>query len=116
MLKQAGCAHEDQIARLVTLDRVVRRELPKVLKSISPETLAEWRESRLPDETSWWWSLEREPSLLSRFRSAPVILAWVTVALSVSVIVEDLRRLLSTASDGLSTAVQASLAFVLGGT
>lgn len=115
LVRNADSPPEDQLQRVIALDGSLRGVAPVLARCAGAKMLSEWRAS-LGDEASWWWTLDRIDTARNRLGSLSIVLAWIFVALSLSVIVEDLRRLLASASDGLSTAVQALLAFVVGGT
>jgi tetratricopeptide (TPR) repeat protein len=114
-IRNADSPAEDQLLRVLALDGALRGAAQAIARTVGVKALGEWRAS-LGDEANWWWTLDRIGPLRSRFGTLSIVVAWIFVALSLSVIVEDLRRLLAGASDGLSTAVQALLAFLLGGT
>ena len=115
-LDSAESVFDGELARVLDIDGSLRRAGPDIAKALPPQTFSQWRASRQPETDYWWWNLDAEGVSRPALKAILVPVGWLIVALAVSVLVEDLRRLLAGASDGLSTAVQAVLAFVLGGT
>ena len=115
-LKDARLPYEHVLDQLVRLDAGLKSRSRMLLRSITGKTLRSWRASLEPEDVGWWWSLDDDPSAYRWYDSLPIALAWIVVALSLTVVVETLRSLLAGADDGISTATQALLAVLVGST
>ncbi len=98
--------------------------VPKALTLPSVEQLsfADWREAtQPPTDTAWWWLLDTRPADEAQVKSIRnilpwiyIALVWVAIALSLSFIVEFVRRLLIGGGDTLSTVAQGVVGLLAG--
>src|SRR5205823_14189127 len=107
------------LGRIIELDQKLRKDAKRVNAIARRFDLAEWRESIRPPDGAWWWRLDLHPSAKPRFISKGVLLTglgWILIAISLSFILEVVRRFLSTGADVPSTVLQGLLALLVGST
>jgi tetratricopeptide (TPR) repeat protein len=123
-LTQAGTVTAGQLARVAHADRVLKQHAQKINDVVGPDTLIDWREARQqPTETSgkaqrdeWWWALDARAAGIQWHTQALNYLLWVCIVVSLSFIVESLRRFLSGEVGVLGTVLQGLVALLVGST
>jgi len=126
----------DRVARALASDQpalsetlALINELDQTLKTdadsmnvVAWESMADWRESFQPAGTAWWWWLDDYQPVEKKYFSSRAALAsltwlsWISIAISLSYILEVVRRFLSTGADIPSIVLQGLLALLVGST
>lgn len=107
------------LERIIELDQRLKKDAKRVNKIARRFALAEWRESIKPPGGAWWWRLDAHAAAEQRFISKGVLLTWlgwILIAISLSFILEVVRRFLSTGADVPSIVLQGVLALLVGST
>jgi Flp pilus assembly protein TadD len=105
------------LAILVDLDQSLLSHASLITKCVNRLAFQNWRQTVQPAEDKWWWRLD-EIAGQAKLRLDYVwpLLMWITIAISLSYIVETARRFMSGGVDILSTVLQGLLALLVGGT
>lgn len=102
---------------LILLDQKFNNNASLISNHVSRNAFSNWRDTVQPSEKYWWWRIDqrvRDSGLNLRYLWA--LLMWIMIAISLSYIVEIVRRFLSSGVDILSTVLQGLLALLVGGT
>jgi len=119
VLANTQLATSYSLGRITELDQELRKDATRINSMANGPTLANWRESLRPAESAWWWWLDVHPAAESKFISLRALAAWVCwllIAISLSFILEVVRRFLSTGVDVPSIVLQGLLALLVGST
>lgn len=114
-------AEPEILDRISQLDQTLKKDAGRV-NAIAGHSMADWRESFQPAETAWWWWLDEyqpaEQKLISASTAFTSVtwLCWVLIAISLSYILEVVRRFLSIGADLPSVVLQGLFALLLGST
>jgi tetratricopeptide (TPR) repeat protein len=122
----AGChPSTETLLSVVKADKALQAKAKAVGKFVGASTFADWRSARQmvtwagePQRQvePWWWRLEAFGDGESWHRRALTVLLWACIAISLSFIVESVRRFLTGGVDVLGTALQGLLTLFVGGT
>jgi len=119
-LTNGQSVESEVLMRVNELDQKLKRDAGRI-KSIAGHSLAEWRESFHPGESAWWWSLDVHRPVESKLESFPAVvtagtwLCWISIAFSLTFIVEFARRFVATEADLPGIVLQGLLALLVGG-
>ena len=58
VLKEEKYPPTSRLNRIIELDGILRTQAEAIIQAITPEKLAQWRESVKPAPEAWWWKLE----------------------------------------------------------
>lgn len=111
------------LVAIVEADELLKAKAAKVVDLVGTTKLAAWRDARQPATAradqkteAWWWSLDlQNPDEGWRNRALNYIL-WGCIVVSLSFIVEGLRRFLSGEVGLLGTVLQGLVTLLVGGT
>jgi hypothetical protein len=103
--------------RVSQLDQRMKDKVRLVIAGVGRLTFRQWRETLRPPDEHWWWRLD-EHMAGSQFRAkyAGALIIWILIAISLSYIVDVVRRFLSGGVDVLSTSLQGLIALLVGST
>lgn len=102
---------------LTLLDQSLNSNASLISAYVSKDAFSNWRDTVQPSDQHWWWRIdERAGAGCLNLRYIWALLMWITIAISLSYIVEIARRFLSGGVDILSTVLQGLLALLVGGT
>jgi len=124
LARSAPLTHDLLIAT-ADVDRELKEKTPKIKEALGADRLAEWRRARLPpappagrtQDEYWWWFLDARADDGSDDRpSARIItlLIWGAVVISLSFIIESVRRFLSGEVSVLGTVLQGIVTLMVG--
>lgn len=114
-------ARAETLALINQLDQTLKTDADS-MNAVAWESMADWRESFQPASTAWWWRLDDYQPIEKKFFSSRAALAsvtwlsWISIAISLSYILEVVRRFLSTGADVPSIVLQGLLALLVGST
>lgn len=114
-------ALSETLALVNQLDQKLKTDADSI-NAVAWESMADWRESFQPAGTAWWWWLDDYQPVEKKFFSSRAALAsltwlcWISIAISLSYILEVVRRFVSTGADVPSIVLQGLLALLVGST
>jgi tetratricopeptide (TPR) repeat protein len=107
----------DELKKLHELDQQLKASALIITTAVGPSKLGSWRESLGIPPIAWWWSLsDLVPQEKSILATVFKYLLWILIAISLSFILEIVKRFLSGGTDLPSTVLQGLLAFLATGT
>lgn len=120
----APLTHELLIAT-AAIDRKLKAKVTEIKSVVGPDRLAEWRGARLPpappagrtQDEYWWWFLDAQAGGTGDDRPGVRIitfLIWGVVVISLSFIIESVRRFLSGEVSVLGTVLQGIVTLMVG--
>jgi Tfp pilus assembly protein PilF len=116
-IAQGKALEPEILGSLAMLDQTLKSNALLVTNCVSKEAFSKWRDTVQPSEKQWWWHLdERSASAGLNLDYIWALLMWIIIAISLSYIVETVRRFLSGGVDILSTVLQGLLGLLVGGT
>lgn len=105
----------DVLARIAHQDRRLKESVKAITNIVGRSTLSDWRETRQPPASAWWWSLDLQGTE-PWYKLALTIFLWICIAMALSFIAEIVRRFVSSGVDIPSTILQGWLGFLVGST
>jgi hypothetical protein len=107
----------EELEKIAALDRQLKSQAASIVSVVGRGQFADWRGAMKPAEGAWWWTLEEHaPRHRSRLGLVATFLSWVLIAVSLSFILEIVRRFIGGGADLPSTVVQGLLGLLAGGT
>lgn len=119
-LTNGQSVESEVMMRVNELDQNLKRDAGRI-KFIAGQSLAEWRESFHPGESAWWWWLDVHRPVESKLISFTTVftvvtwLCWISIAFSLTFIVEFARRFVATEVDLPGIVLQGLLTLLVGG-
>lgn len=106
----------DELARLANLDEKLKGQARSIVLALKRQKLDGWRDSLGAPPSAWWWSLQDRVAERRLGSTLITYLLWLLIAVSLSFILEILRRFLNADTDLPSTIIQGLLALLATGT
>src|SRR5712664_47609 len=114
----------EMIADIAKADRDLKDNATSIIQLVGSEKLADWRDARrcnalaigLVQSDDWWWSLDARSTGDSWKVRALNYILWGSIVVSLSFIVESVRRFLSGEVGVLGTVLQALVTLLVGST
>lgn len=114
----------DVLVSIAEVDRDLKAKAEKINEVVGPATLADWREAKQhasatsgqPQSGEWWWSLDSRAAGEGLHMRGLNYLLWGCIVVSLSFIVESLRRFLSGEVGVFGTVLQGLVALLVGST
>jgi tetratricopeptide (TPR) repeat protein len=114
----------DVLVSIAEVDRDLKAKAEKINEVVGPATLADWREAKQhasatsgqPQSGEWWWSLDSRAAGEGWRARALNYIFWGCIVISLSFIVESLRRFLSGEVGVLGTVLQGLVTLLVGST
>lgn len=111
------------LASVAEIDRALKAKAEKINEIVGPAKLADWREARQQPAASsagqvevWWWSLDSRAAGEGLHLRALNYLLWGCIVVSLSFVVEGLRRFLSGEVGVFGTVLQGLVTLLVGST
>lgn len=113
------------LAGVVEADHALKRQAKKINEIVGATRLADWREARQPpssqnsnrsQDLEWWWSLDSRGGDTPWHMRGYNFLLWICIVVSLSFIVESLRRFLTGEVGVLGTVLQGLVTLLVGTT
>ncbi len=97
------------LERIVQLDQLLKQQAPKINAELDTQ-LKEWRESVLPQNAGWWWTLSEVP------KPNPIwgLISLILITLAIGLTAEVIRRSVGGGVDLLNIASQSLLVLLAG--
>ena len=105
------------LSRIIKLDRKLKRNATTVYRALGRFTFEDWRDTVNPPDHAWWWSLDEyaaNKSFLNTHWKKISYPTWIITIVSLSFIIDFVRRYFGNAPDIYSTVVQGLLALTIG--
>lgn len=119
-----GSVTSELLAKIADSDHELKGKAADINNRFGAPTLADWRDARRsnavqpsgPQDDDWWWSLDARPSKEALGIRMLNYILWGSIVISLSFIVESLRRFLSSEVGVFGTVLQALVTLLVGST
>jgi tetratricopeptide (TPR) repeat protein len=114
----------EMLMGIVETDQALKGQAKKINEVVGSARLADWRESRqrpvadasADPQAAWWWALDSRAGGIQWHTRALNYFLWICIVVSLSFVVESLRRFLSGEVGILGTVLQGLVTLLVGST